>query len=81
MTGFQKAQLFTPAEAAARRKLFARFATRDAVDAEIDRLIALGDKAESRRDRAEWESPAYWRHHDVAMGYYERARQLMPPGS
>jgi hypothetical protein len=73
--------VLTPGELAARRKLFSRFKTQEEVDAEIARLIALETKAEERRDRCEFESPAYWEHHDVAVKHRLKAVALMPPGS
>lgn len=58
-----------------------RFKTAAEVDSAIDRYIALALKAEERREAAEHESPQYWRHHDTAVAWHERARRLMPRGS
>lgn len=71
----------SPTEIAERRKLFARFKNQDEVEREIDRLIRLAIRKEESRDRCAWESPEYWRFHDEAIKYHERARRLMPRGS
>jgi len=66
---------------AAYLKAYKNFATQHDVDVEIDRLILWAVAAEARRDRVPFESAEYWRHHDLAVYYHERARQLMPHGS
>jgi len=48
------------------------------VEVAIDHLIAKAIKAEERRDKARWESTEYWKHHDCAMRWHEKARALMP---
>jgi len=64
----------------ARRKLFSRFKTQAEVDQEIDRLISLAVASGERRDRQEYESPEYWKHHDICIRYHQRAEALMPAG-
>lgn len=72
---------FTAEQIVEHRKAFAKFKTQAEVDAAIDRFIRLEAAAEARRDRCEWESPEYWKHHDVAVKWREKARRLMPLGS
>lgn len=60
---------------------FAAFRTQAEVDAAIDRYIARAVAAEARRDSEEFESVEYWRHHDRAVFWHEKARSLMPKGS
>ncbi len=66
---------------ALRRKAFAPFKTQDQVDAEIDRLIAIANTHEDKRDGCKHESPEYWKCHDQSVKYHERARLLMPLGA
>ncbi len=71
----------------AQRKLAAKLGkklfdvTQADADAEMDRYIDLAAKAEKRRDASEYESTEYWRHHDVAMMWHDKARLFMPEGS
>jgi hypothetical protein len=71
----------SPEELAKRRKALRRFRTQKEVDREVDRLIALELRHEDIRDSLPHESPEYWKAHDTAVKYRERARLLMPPGS
>lgn len=70
-------------DARERREHFARLGLRTAadVDARIDYYQRKAVAAEERCDREEWESAEYWRHHDNAVAWHERARKLMPWGS
>jgi hypothetical protein len=58
-----------------------KFKTQAEVDAAIDRYIEKAIKSEERRDAQVWESVEYWKHHDIAVKWHEKARQLMPKGS
>ncbi len=62
------------------RALFASLGlkTQADVDAKIDLYIDYALTAERRRDRCEWESADYWRHHDTAVLWHCRAEALMP---
>lgn len=58
-----------------------KFKTQDEVEKEIDRLIGIALQYEACRDASEYESAEYWKHHDNAIQYHEKARKLMPKGS
>lgn len=58
-----------------------KLTTQIEVSREIDRLIDLAIKAEDRRNDQQWESKEFWRLHDLAIKYHERARKLMSRGS
>ena len=52
--------------------------TQQLADALMDRFIDLALQCEAKRDAQVYESPEYWRQHDLAIGWHEKAEQLMP---
>jgi hypothetical protein len=58
-----------------------KFKTQAEIDKTITEYIARGNRAEEQRDRAPFESAAYWKHHDVAVKWFTKAEALMPGGS
>jgi hypothetical protein len=54
--------------------------TQAQVDTAIRGFMALAHRAEAKQDKAAYESPTYWKHHDVAMKWHAKASALMPGG-
>ena len=52
--------------------------TQEVANRRMDRSIRLAVAAEVRRDASAYESPAYWRLHDLAMRHHKAAEQFMP---
>ena len=68
----------SPAPHGSRHWIGKKYKTQTAVDAAIANFIALGNRAEEKRDHEKHESPGYWKWHDVAMKWYAKAKELMP---
>lgn len=58
-----------------------KYGTQEKVDAAIALFEKRAEHFEAKRDGTVFESPAYWRYHDQAVKFREKARELMPPGS
>ncbi len=55
-----------------------KYKTQAQVNEAMKGLMEHALRAEERRDRERFESPEYWKHHDVAQGWYRKAEALMP---
>jgi len=55
--------------------------TQAELDAEIGKIIDQAAGWEECREKAKFESPAYWDYHDKAIACHEAARRMMPKGS
>jgi hypothetical protein len=52
--------------------------TQQLTNALMDRFIDLALRHEAKRDAQLFESPEYWRQHDLAIDWHAKAEQLMP---
>lgn len=57
---------------------FRRYRTQTQIDVAIERFIISADYAERKRDEQPHESRLYWRYHDIAVKWHNRAAELMP---
>lgn len=58
-----------------------KYGTQEKVDAAIAQFEQRAEHFEAKRDAQPFETPAYWRYHDQAVKFREKARELMPAGS
>lgn len=61
-----------------RLEAFKRFKTQAQVDKAICRYMLRSIRAETKRDKCQFESADYWRWHDRAVYWDTKASDLMP---
>jgi hypothetical protein len=54
-----------------------QFRTQGEVDMAIKTYIARALRSEVLRDLSKYESPQYWKHHDTAVKWHNKAASLM----